>query len=288
PILTQQFTATTSGITWSVDGVVGGNATSGTISTNGLYTPPSASGTHTITGTSSTPVQSVNATAYVSNYPGTYTRDFDKLRTGLNPSETVLTPTNVNAVQFGKLFSNAIDGTADASPLYVPSVNISGVLHNVVYVATEHDSVYAFDADGRQTAPLWQRSFINPSSGITSVPPGDTGECSDISPEIGITGTPIIDTSTNPLYFFVNTNGVRVTGGGQGAGVWQSGDGLATDSTGNIFFVTGNGIFDVNTGGPDYGDSFVKLSTSGQVLDYFTPHDQQNMNDLDIDLGSGG
>ena len=150
PILTQQFTATTSGITWSVDGVVGGNATSGTISTNGLYTPPSASGTHTITGTSSSPVQSVNATAYVSNYPGTYTRDFDKLRTGLNPSETVLTPTNVNAVQFGKLFSNAIDGTADASPLYVPSVNISGVLHNVVYVATEHDSVYAFDADGRQ------------------------------------------------------------------------------------------------------------------------------------------
>ena len=393
PILTQQFTATTSGITWSVDGVVGGNATSGTISTNGLYTPPSASGTHTITGTSSSPIQSVNATAYVSNYPGTYTRDFDKLRTGLNPSETVLTPTNVNAVQFGKLFSNAIDGTADASPLYVPSVNISGVLHNVVYVATEHDSVYAFDADGRQTAPLWQRSFINPSSGITSVPPGDTGECCDISPEIGITGTPVIDPSTNTLYVVVKTkevqggstnyfhrlhaldlstgaeklggpvsiqasapgsgagssggqiafqplrenqraalllnngvvyiafgghgdvspyhgwilgynattlqqvmkflaspndNGVRVTGGGQGAGVWQSGDGLATDSTGNIFFVTGNGIFDVNTGGPDYGDSFVKLSTSGQVLDYFTPHDQQNMNDLDIDLGSGG
>ena len=392
PILTQQFSATTSGITWSVDGVPGGNATSGAITPAGLYTPPSAPGAHTVTGTSPSQ-QSVNATVYVSNYPGTFTRDIDKLRTGLNPNEIVLTPANVNSNQFGKLFSYPLDGTADASPLYVASVNIPGSgLHNVVYVATEHDSVYAFDADGRQAAPLWRRSFINPANGINPVPPGDTGECCDISPEIGITGTPVIDPSTNTLFVVVKTkevttstnyfhrlhaldlatgaeklggpivisataagngagssggqiafqslrenqrsalllnngvvyiafgghgdtspyhgwilgydattlqqvmsfitspndNGVRVTGGGQGSGVWQSGDGLATDSAGNLYFVTGNGIFDVNTGGKDYGDSFLKLSPAGQVLDYFTPHDQQNMNDQDLDLGSGG
>src|SRR4029077_2483009 len=80
-----------------------------------------------------------------------------------------------------------------------------------------------------------------------------------------------------------NDNGVRVTGGGQGSGVWQSGDGLATDPTGDIYFVTGNGIFDVNTGGQDYGDSLMRISPLGTVIDYFTPHDQQNMNDLDLD-----
>jgi hypothetical protein len=85
-----------------------------------------------------------------------------------------------------------------------------------------------------------------------------------------------------------NDPGARVTGGGQGSGVWQSGDGPATDAAGNIYFVTGNGQFDVNTGGIDYGDTLMKISQAGAVLDYFTPHDQQYMNDNDIDLGSGG
>ncbi|PYX99683.1 MAG: pyrrolo-quinoline quinone, partial [Acidobacteria bacterium] len=78
------------------------------------------------------------------------------------------------------------------------------------------------------------------------------------------------------------------TGGGEGSGVWQSGDGLATDSTHDIYFVTGNGLFDADQGGWDFGDSFLKISPSGLLLDYFTPHDQQLMNDDDIDLGSGG
>src|SRR5437763_14642692 len=85
-----------------------------------------------------------------------------------------------------------------------------------------------------------------------------------------------------------NDNGVRVTGGGQGSGVWQSGDGLATDANGDIYFVTGNGVFDVNTGGRDYGDSLMRITPSGTVVDFFTPHDQQNMNDNDLDLGPGG
>ena len=78
------------------------------------------------------------------------------------------------------------------------------------------------------------------------------------------------------------------TPNGSGGGIWQSGDGLAADSTGNIYFVTGNGDFNANSGGRSYGDSFVKLSPGGAVLDYFTPHDQANMAGSDLDLGSGG
>jgi hypothetical protein len=85
-----------------------------------------------------------------------------------------------------------------------------------------------------------------------------------------------------------NDSGVNGVGGGNGSGIWQSGDGPAVDASGNIYFVTGNGNFDVNTGGNDYGDTLLKISQAGAVVDYFTPHDQQEMNDGDLDLGSGG
>ena len=75
--------------------------------------------------------------------------------------------------------------------------------------------------------------------------------------------------------------------GGQG-GIWQSGDGLATDSTGRIYFVTGNGGFNVDQGGTEYGDTIAAINPDGSVSDYFTPHDQANMSALDLDLGSGG
>lgn len=89
-------------------------------------------------------------------------------------------------MRFGKLATYQLDGVAYASPLYVASVNIPGQgFHNVVYVATEHDSVYAFDADGVGPTPLWQVSFVNPPT-ITTVPATDTGEPNDIAPEIGI------------------------------------------------------------------------------------------------------
>ena len=255
---------------------------------------------------------------------------------------------------------------------------------NVVYVATEHDSVYAFDADGSQAAPLWKASFINPANGVTPVPPADTGEPLDISPEIGITGSPVIDPATNTLYVVAKTKevsgttktyvhrlhaldltdgsekfggpkvlaasvpgtgtgtvggvvrfislrenqraalmlsggvvyiafgshgdqppyhgwvlgyrasdlqpvmAINTTPNGEGGGVWQSGDGLATDTTGNVYFVTGDGTFTADAGGNNYGDSFMKVSPSGAVLDYFTPHDQAAMDASDGDLGSGG
>jgi hypothetical protein len=110
----------------------------------------------------------------------------------------------VNQAQFGKLFSYGLDGIAFASPLYVANVNIPGQgFHNVVYVATEHDSIYAWDADGLSANPLWKVSFLK--AGVTTVPCGDTGECGDIPIEIGITGTPVIDQATNTLYLVAKT-----------------------------------------------------------------------------------
>ena len=374
---TQQFTASSGSATWSVDGVVGGSASLGTISTSGLYTPPSAVGTHTITGTSSS--QSASSTVYITNNPGTFTHHNDNLRTGQSLTETVLTPGNVNQTQFGKLYSYSLDGIAFASPLYVANVSIPGKgTHNVVYVATEHDSVYAFDADGLSgSTPLWHLSFL--SSGVTTVPCGDTGECGDIPTEIGVTGTPVIDPSSGTIYVVAKSkegsstyvqrlhaldittgaekfggpvviqatapgtgdgsstvtfnslrenqrtglllsNGIVYFGFGshgdqspwygwilgynattlqqvlaynaspdsQGAGVWQSGGGLATDASGNIFFSTGNGDFNANSGGNDYGDSVVKLSPSGSVVDYFTPYNEATLSSTNVELGSAG
>jgi outer membrane protein assembly factor BamB len=132
------------------------------------------------------------------------TYQYNNARTGANLSETVLTPANVNAAQFGKLLSYPVDGYIYGQPLYLAAVDIpeSGA-HNVVYVATEHDSVYAFDADNY--APLWRVSFIDPTAGVTTVPWQDTNECNQIVPEIGITSTPVIDAAAGTIYVVAMT-----------------------------------------------------------------------------------
>ena len=110
----------------------------------------------------------------------------DPSRTGQNLAESTLTPANVTSASFGLLRNLMVDGKVDAQPLYVSQLSVSGSAHNVVYVATEHDSVYAFDAD--TGSALWQASLL--ASGETL---SDTRGCSQVVPEIGITSTPVID-----------------------------------------------------------------------------------------------
>ena len=137
---------------------------------------------------------------------GYLTWKFDNQRTGLQPNETILTTANVNAAQFGEKFSNPVDGWVYAQPLYVPGVTIAGVKHNVVFVATEHASIFAFDADAAGP-PLWVKSFLGP--GITTVQTA-SNPLIPVHPEVGITATPVIDATTSTIYALAQTveNGV--------------------------------------------------------------------------------
>jgi hypothetical protein len=307
----------------------------------------------------------------------------DLARTGLDPDETILTPANVDPSSFGRLFSDPVDGFVYAQPLYVSGVSIPGKgTHNVVYVATENDTVYAFDAD-RAGPPLWRMSLAEGGSAV----PSTIFACGQIVPRVGITGTPVIDRATGTLYVVAMVQhsslghtvyaqrlhaldiatGAEKLGGpvtiagrvpGKGAGskgaklafdgflhlnrpglalsngvlyiafgshcdlgdyhgwvfaygadhlqlravfnstpngsqgaIWQTGDAPAVDAKGNVYLLTGNGTFDAETGGPDYGDSFVKLALAGNALravDFFAPYDQKALEEQDLDIGSGG
>ena len=307
-------------------------------------------------------------------------------RSGANVKETTLTPANVNVSRFGKLFSHAVDGQVYAQPLYLSAVAIpdKGV-HDVVFVATEHNSVYAFDADsgsGANAAPLWHVNLTDTAAGETTVSAAQAMNCPSITPEVGITGTPAIDPTAGTLYVIAATmrgksffhrlhaldvatgaerpgspvtveasvpgtggdffsrspvnflpyfqmnragllllNGVVYTAwgsycdsrsyhgwiiafdagdlhrvsvfnstpnGNQGS-FWMGGSAPAADSEGNIYAISGNGEFDSNTGGADFGDSVLKLFSPALVpADFFTPSNQQYLDQADIDLGSSG
>jgi hypothetical protein len=208
PLSPQQFTATVqgtsnTGVTWSVNGVIGGNNTVGTITSGGLYQAPGTTGTYTVTATSvALPAYSVNASVTVAHAPpgvaSVLTYHNDDVRDGVNASETTLTPANVNSQQFGKLYSFPVDGQVYAQPLYVPNVSVSGVLHNIVFVATENDTIYAFDADGLQQTALWERHLATPLS---------INDDEGIKPLLGITSTPVIDSTTGTMY--VLTDGLE-------------------------------------------------------------------------------
>jgi hypothetical protein len=128
----------------------------------------------------------------------------DNYRSGLNSSETLLNSTSVNLTTFGKLGAISVDGYVQAQPLYYANLGINGGTHNVVFVATMHDSVFAFDADSGQQ--YWQTSFINPSAGVTTVSGAKQG-CTGVTGfnEIGILSTPVIDNTTNTLYVIAKT-----------------------------------------------------------------------------------
>ena len=133
------------------------------------------------------------------------TAQYDNLRTGVNLHETILKPSNVNSRQFGKLFSRTVDGDVFAQPLYFPALAILGKEKlNVVFAATEHDSVYAFDVNGTRDVPLWETTFVDPQRGITALTEGDL-RCPFLSPEAGITPTPVIDAASRTMYVLVRT-----------------------------------------------------------------------------------
>ena len=333
-------------------------------------------------------------TATLTVNPGTTNSSVDVLtyhndngRTGQNLNETVLTPANVKTATFGKKGDFAVDGHVDAQPLYLSQVTIGAQKKNVLYVATEHGSVYAFDADsisGSTSASLWKVSTL-PLGETTS----DNRSCGQVSPEIGITATPVIDRARNAIYVVAMSknssgsyfqrlhalnlstgaemfngphtitatypgNGSGSSGGtltfdpakykerpgllqingtihttwsshcdngpytawvmafnadtlasssvlnleanGSDGGIWMAGTAPAGDSSGNIYFLMGNGTFDTTLnaqGFPangDCGNCFAKLSTAGglALADYFTMHNTVSESNGDQDLGSGG
>ena len=168
-----------------------------------LVTAPLSAGSHTITASyggdnNFNAASSAPATVAVVVAVTTYHNDLN--RTGVNAAETVLNTSNVNTTTFGKLYSRTVDGLVAAQPLYMPGVSIPAVgVRNVVYVATSHNTVYAFDADSATaTSPLWTVNLGTPA--LWSVLMN-----SDVPGEVGIVGTPVIDASTNTLYAVAET-----------------------------------------------------------------------------------
>jgi len=145
------------------------------------------------------PVPTPNPSQPPTTAVGVFQWKSDHSGTGNYGSETKLTPANVNPTQFGKLGDFTVDGNVLAQPLYIPNLTMADQsVHNVVIVATEHNSVYAFDADKPGTASLWERHYnVN---GATSAPDNYGGRTT-VGGEIGITGTPVIDPTTMTVYF---------------------------------------------------------------------------------------
>ena len=199
------FTATVTndvagaGVTWT--------ASSGTFSaqasTTATYVAPNSPGSITVTATSKTDTtKSASATIGVTDLAGVTTYHNDLSRDGVNAQEYALNTTNVATATFGKLFSCTVDAAVYAQPLWVPNVSIGGGTHNVIVAATQHDSVYVFDADASPCVSYWNSQLI--PSGETYGSYGDVNS-SDIYPDIGITGTPVIDPSSNTIYVVTKT-----------------------------------------------------------------------------------
>jgi Putative Ig domain len=238
------LTATTNdsaGVTWSIS-PSGSNASfSPSTSLSGAkvtFTAPSAAGVYTITAKSVTDITaSSSITVGVTDLAGVYTYHNDLARDGVNGQEYALTTSSVSTSTFGKLFACTVDGAIYAQPLWVANLTVNSAKHNVVFVATQHDSLYAFDADANPCVQLWKVSLIDTShggtTGETTVPSGVPGYlvgqgAGDITPEVGVTGTPVIDPSTNTLYvvsksvnqsgpttFYQRLHGIDITTGNE-------------------------------------------------------------------------
>jgi hypothetical protein len=188
---------------WQKNGAAITSATAATYITPVTMTSDSGELFRVVVSNSAGNITSMSAMLTVN--PGTsnstvdvLTYHYDNGRSGQNLNETALTPANVNSTQFGKKGEFTVDGHVDAQPLYLSQVTIGGQKKNVLYVATEHGSVYAFDADsisGMTSTFLWKTSTLG--SGETT---SDNRGCNQVLPEIGITATPVIDRTRNAIY----------------------------------------------------------------------------------------
>jgi hypothetical protein len=186
------------GVSWTETGGTFTNSTATSVTFSST-----TAGSFTITATSNADTtKSASATIGVTDLAGVTTYHNNVSRDGTNLREFALTPANVNSSTFGKLFSCPVDGDVYAQPLWVPNLTIASGTHNAVFVATQNDSVYAFDADAKPCHTYWQKSFL--SAGVTAVPFADTGT-SDINKPIGITGTPVVDVVSKTLYVVAKT-----------------------------------------------------------------------------------
>ena len=241
--------------------------TATTTTANVTFTGTSASLTHS--ATLSLTVQAGPLT----NAPDVTTYHYNNSRDGLNAQETILTQSNVNSTQFGKIGFYSVDGKVDAQPLYLANIVAGGQLRNVLYVATEHGSVYAFDADnGTQ---LWKTSILG-----TGETPSDNHGCSQITPEIGITSTPVIDRKqgANGTIFIVGmskdanaayhqrlhaldiTTGAEISGSPTEIGATYPGTG-ANSQSGNVIFDPGQ-----------YAERAALLLLNGNIYMGWTSH----------------
>ena len=211
------------GVTWKISASGGSfNPTSSLSGATVSFTAPATAAVYTVTATSvSDTSKSVSITAGVTDLAGVYTWHNDLARDGVNGHEYALTTSNVNTASFGKLFSCSVDGAIYTQPLWVANVSVNGAKHNVVFVATQHDSLYAFDADASPCVTLWHTNLIDSNHGGTggetsvaagtTVPPYQVGQgAGDITPEVGVTGTPVIDPAGGTLY--VVSKSVNSTG----------------------------------------------------------------------------
>lgn len=175
-----------------------------------VYVAPASAGMVTVTATSvADTTKSAVASIGVTDLKGVTTYHNDVSRSGVNAQEYALTPSNVTTATFGKLFSCAVDAAVYAQPLWVANVTISGGMHNVIFVATQHNTAYAIDADASPCTTYWKTG----ASGVNSLmPPGETwvtsadeSGCALVIPDIGILGTPVIDPATGTIYLVTST-----------------------------------------------------------------------------------
>jgi uncharacterized protein YjdB len=199
---TLQNDVTNQGVTWSASG---GSFTSSTAN-SALYKAPTSAGVYTITATSvADSTKSASTTIGVTDLGGVTTYHNDLSRDGVNSQEYALTTSNVNSSTFGKLFSCTVDAPVYPQPLWVSNLTINGGTHNVIFVATENDTVYAFDADASPCTTLWSKKLV--PAGEVAPTDVDLGSDGDFMTTIGIVGTPVIDPATQTMYLVTLTEG---------------------------------------------------------------------------------